>query len=87
MLNTDTIGQQYIKSEYYKTAEQFDSVCHADTIPCDVRDWYKSEWLDEETHTAITTYIFVKDLNVILPVTYIYEDSVLEIRKIYNVEQ
>ena len=87
MLNTDMIGQQYIKSEYYNTIAQFDSVCHADTIPCDIQNWYKSEWLDEETHTLIITYIFVKDLNIPLPITYIYEDSVLEIRKIYNVGQ
>lgn len=44
------------------TYVQFDSICIADTIDKDLKNWYSLSSLDGETNTPFTEYLYIKSL-------------------------
>lgn len=41
---------------------QFDSICHADSLPTDLKKWQKLDIRDDETRVGSYEYLFIKRL-------------------------
>ena len=59
---TNNMSLMYNSFEKEFTYAQFDSICVADTIDNDIRNWYAFSSLDGETNEPFVEYLYIKSL-------------------------
>jgi len=60
----DSTDNNFMYNAFEKefTYMQFDSICIADTIDNDLKNWYSLSLLDGETDTPFTEYFYIKSV-------------------------
>ena len=99
-LHTENVLTQYIQSEIKELNRKgFNRICNTERIPSDLARWYKASFKDDETSQTTTTWLYIKqnDLIGVLPEnTYKVlldiknqQDTtfILEIRKLKSVKK
>lgn len=75
-----TLGDvQLVQYNKEYTISQFDSLCDADTISSELKNWETVPLLDEESKTPIKRYLYIKDSSNLYILTV--QDSIYNVSK------
>jgi hypothetical protein len=70
------------------SVEQFDSICHADSLSCDLKDWHVIYYRDAETDKPTSQYLWMKTVSpdIIYVVDNVREDSLFVVKRVSEIE-